>query len=75
MHRENRALDRSALFTPGYQGPGVVELTRDATYADSDALAKTQEEELLWRDMESDLVQQLMRRLAAAKPTAPTTPE
>lgn len=48
--------------------PGMVELTRDLTYADSDVLAKTQEEDLLWRDMESDLVQQLMRRLAAAKP-------
>ena len=45
-----------------------VELTRDVTYADSATLAKTQEEELLWRDMESDLVQQLMRRLVAAKP-------
>ena len=55
--------------------PGVVELTRDITYADSDVLAKTQEEELLWRDMEGDLVQQLMRRLAAVKPTAPATPE
>ena len=51
--------------------PGVVELTRDLTYADSDVLAKTQEEDLLWRDMENDLVQQLMRRLAAAKPQAP----
>ena len=49
--------------------PGQVELSRDLTYADSDVLAKTQEEELLWRDMETDLVQQLMRRLAAAKPT------
>lgn len=52
--------------------PGTVELTRDLTYADSDVLAKTQEEELLWRDMESDLVQQLMRRLAATKPSPPT---
>jgi LPS-assembly lipoprotein len=51
--------------------PGVVELNRDLTYADSDVLAKTQEEELLWRDMESDLVQQLMRRLVAAKPSPP----
>ena len=51
--------------------PGVVELNRDLTYADSDVLAKTQEEDLLWRDMENDLVQQLMRRLAAAKPTPP----
>lgn len=55
--------------------PGSVELSRDVTYSDSDVLAKTQEEALLWRDMEDDLVQQLMRRLAAAKPTAPATPE
>lgn len=49
--------------------PGTVELTRDLSYADSAVLAKTQEESLLWRDMENDLVQQLMRRLAAAQPT------
>ena len=55
--------------------PGVIELNRDLTYADSDVLAKTQEEELLWRDMESDLVQQLMRRLAATKPVPPADPE
>ncbi len=52
--------------------PGVIELNRDLTYADSAVLAKTQEEELLWRDMESDLVQQLMRRLAATKPVPPS---
>lgn len=52
--------------------PGMVELNRDLTYADSDVLAKTQEEDLLWRDMENDLVQQLMRRLAAVKPSPPT---
>lgn len=51
--------------------PGRVELFRDITYADSDVLAKTQEEDLLWRDMENDLVQQLMRRLAASKPQPP----
>ena len=51
--------------------PGVVELTRDLSYADSDVLSKTEEENLLWRDMENDLVQQLMRRLAAVKPTPP----
>ena len=51
--------------------PGTVELFRDITYADSDVLAKTQEEDLLWRDMENDLVQQLMRRLAASKPQPP----
>ena len=48
--------------------PGTVQLNRDLTYADSDALAKTQEEDLLWRDMENDLVQQLMRRLSATTP-------
>lgn len=53
--------------------PGMIELNRDLTYADSDVLAKTQEEELLWRDMENDLVQQLMRRLAATKPAIPAT--
>ncbi len=51
--------------------PSTIELNRDLTYADSDVLAKTQEEDLLWRDMENDLVQQLMRRLAATKPTPP----
>ena len=50
-----------------------VELTRDVTYSDSATLAKTQEEELLWRDMETDLVQQLMRRLVTAKPKPPQT--
>ena len=55
--------------------PGRVELSRDLTYADSDVLAKTQEEDLLWRDMETDLVQQLMRRLAATKPTPPAAAE
>lgn len=47
-----------------------VELTRDVTYDDSAVLAKEQEELLLWRDMENDLIQQLLRRLAAIKPAA-----
>ena len=55
--------------------PGMIELSRDLTYADSAVLAKEQEEELLWRDMESDVVQQLMRRLAAAKPVLPAAAE
>ena len=55
--------------------PGAVELFRDITYADSDVLAKTQEEDLLWRDMESDLVQQLLRRLSTARPSKPADPE
>ncbi len=42
-------------------------LKRDLTYDDSVVLAKEQEEVLLYRDMQNDLVQQIMRRLAAAK--------
>lgn len=47
---------------------GEIELTRDMTYDDSNVLAKEQEETLLWRDMQGDMVQQIMRRLAAVKP-------
>jgi len=43
-------------------------LTRDVTYNETAALAKEAEEALLYRDMQSDLVQQLQRRLAALKP-------
>jgi LPS-assembly lipoprotein len=46
-------------------------LTRDITFNDSDVLAKETEEQLLFRDMQSDMVQQIMRRLAASrKPVA-----
>ena len=55
--------------------PITVDIFRDITYADSDVLAKTQEEELLWRDMENDLMQQLMRRIAATRPTFPADEE
>lgn len=51
--------------------PGEIELARDLTYDDSNVLAKEQEEVLLWRDMQSDMVQQLMRRLVAVKPVPP----
>ncbi len=40
-------------------------LSRDITSTDIEVVAKQQEEELLFRDMQSDLVQQLLRRLAA----------
>jgi LPS-assembly lipoprotein len=55
--------------------PATIELVRDLTYDDSNVLAKQQEETLLWRDMENDLVQQLMRRLAAARPVYAPPPE
>ena len=42
-------------------------LYRDLAFDDTQLLAKEQEEILLYRDMQNDLVQQLLRRLAAAK--------
>jgi len=40
---------------------------RDISYSESAALAKEAEEALLYRDMQSDIVQQTLRRLAAVK--------
>ncbi|MBY4897371.1 LPS assembly lipoprotein LptE [Cupriavidus sp. AU9028] len=51
-------------------GPSQLVLTRDLTYNEANALAKDYEEAQLYRDMQRDIVQQLMRRLAAAKPVA-----
>lgn len=42
-------------------------LHRDITFNDSAVLAKEAEELLLYRDMQNDVVQQVMRRLAAAR--------
>ena len=41
--------------------------TRDISFNESAVLSKEAEENLLYRDMQSDIVQQLMRRLAAIK--------
>ncbi len=46
-------------------------IRRDISFNDAQVLSKEAEEQLLWRDIQSDLVQQLVRRLAAAKPAAP----
>lgn len=48
--------------------PGKIIVRRDITFDDSQVLSKQAEESLLIRDMEDDLVQQLLRRLAASKP-------
>jgi LPS-assembly lipoprotein len=47
--------------------PGQIILRRDITFADDQILSKENEEALLRRDMQNDLVQQLLRRLSAAK--------
>jgi LPS-assembly lipoprotein len=49
----------------------VIQLTRDVTFNDAEILAKEQEEQILFRDMQTDMVQQILRRLAAAKPQKP----
>ena len=43
-------------------------LTREITYSDQQVLAKEVEEQTLYRDMQRDMVQQVVRRLAAARP-------
>lgn len=52
-----------------------VSLSRDITYDDSNVLAKDLEEGLLWRDMNNDLVNQIMRRLSIIKPKNPDLEE
>ena len=50
-----------------------VQLKRDVSFNDSDVLAKEIEEQLLYRDMQFDMVQMVMRRIAAAQPAKPVT--
>ena len=40
---------------------------RSYTYSDTEALAKEAQEQRLWREMQTDSVQQIVRRLQAAK--------
>jgi LPS-assembly lipoprotein len=54
-----------------YVPQSTIQLTRDVTFNDTEILAKEQEEALLFRDMQTDMVQQIIRRLAAAKPPKP----
>jgi LPS-assembly lipoprotein len=45
----------------------TLSITRDLTYNDTDVLAKEAEEAAIYREMQSDLVQQILRRLSAAQ--------
>ena len=49
----------------------TVQLARDVTFNDEEILAKEAEKQLLFRDMQADMVQQLLRRLAAARQPKP----
>ncbi|MCX7141385.1 MAG: LPS assembly lipoprotein LptE [Proteobacteria bacterium] len=53
-----------------YLPQSEIRLTRDISFNDAQVLAKESEELLLYRDMQSDMVQQILRRLSSA----PTTP-
>ena len=48
--------------------PTEISLKRSISFDETQVLAKESEEVLLYRDMQTDLVQQILRRLAAIKP-------
>jgi LPS-assembly lipoprotein len=48
--------------------PTTIALKRDISYNEDQILAKDAEEAMIYRDMQSDLVQQILRRIAAIKP-------
>jgi LPS-assembly lipoprotein len=50
-----------------YLAPVTVSLIRPMTYNEAAALAKENEEAMLYRDMQNEFVRQMMRRLAAMK--------
>jgi LPS-assembly lipoprotein len=63
-----RLLDKNAAETiPATE----IVLTRDFSFNDQDTLSKEAEEALLFRDMQSDAVQQLVRRLQAVRQPPP----
>ena len=72
---EKTLRDRLRFRLRDAQGREVIEVTelqvqRDISYNDSQRLSKESEEVLLARDMQNDLVQQVLRRIEAAKPYA-----
>lgn len=50
-----------------YVAPTTLQQVRTILYNDSIVLAKESEEQLLYRDMQTDMMQQIMRQLAAAR--------
>lgn len=78
--REHQLKQRLGFRLIGRDGREITSLseitvTRDVSFNDSDTIAKEQEEQMLFRDMENDLVQQLMRRLSATRmPASASSP-
>ena len=58
-----RLYDQNREYIP----PSEILLRRDLSYSDTDVIAKEQEEGLLYRDMQGDAVQQLVRRLQVTR--------
>jgi LPS-assembly lipoprotein len=52
------------------RAPTQIRLHRDFSFNDTDTLSKESEEALLYRDMQTDAVNQLMRQLQATRATA-----
>jgi len=50
-----------------YLPPNEIQLTRDVSFNEAQVLAKEAEDALLYRDMQTDMVQQIIRRIVAAK--------
>jgi LPS-assembly lipoprotein len=50
--------------------PDAITVRRTYTYDDTERLAREIQEQRLLRDMQSDAVQQIVRRLQAARPPA-----
>jgi LPS-assembly lipoprotein len=50
--------------------PTTLSARRDISINDADILAREQEEGLLYRDMQSDIVRQMINRIAAIRPDA-----
>lgn len=48
--------------------PTELVLKRDISFNESQVIAKEKEEDMLYRDMQSDAVQQILRRMSALKP-------
>jgi len=55
-----------------YIPPTTIALKRDLTFSDSNVLAKDFEAGLLYRDMQNEAIQQLLRRMAAVDTKQPS---
>ena len=67
---ELRLIVKFSLRTPGGDEvipPTEIRQIRNVTYNETNALSKAAEEEMLNKDMRNDIVQQIIRRLAAVK--------